>query len=261
VDQERLGRLRAHLQTLKKFGVILAATKDEAMDTGFVITMMHQWKAMENDLPGAVSPFSNASFRVPSIQAQLARAEDSIVRLIEQERSQEGDKAFGTETETSFIARGKVISNQKERAVDFLGENLFPPHHPSHSLWRENAIAAAEEHARFQSKRAARVIKNAQEFLEFKLEGFTGRFDITAKWLARIMVNSYDGAEAHIEALALYSKQILDSASHNCHPEIREEDLLAELRIRLLQRTEYYKAESLRCGREAEARRKRDEKE
>jgi hypothetical protein len=222
MDQDKSGKLRTHLQTLRKLDSILTKTQDEAMDTGFVITMMDEWKAIEGDCPGAVATFSNASFRVESLRAQLARAEASIVRILDQD----------------------ARAPQSARATDFLGENPFGSEDPRHRLWRNAAVQAYTENARFLSKRARRNYETQDDYLEGVLEIFAEGFSIGAKWLGSVVGGSYQAAELYVHQITQHADDTLKNAAERCSPLIHKGDLVSKLRLRLLELTKHYSAEA-----------------
>ena len=130
-------------------------------------------------------------------------------------------------------------------AEDPVGENPFPQTDARHRVWAEATRRAEEELARFKSELLKRRSSSSQELADFIIHNRVGIFHIWAKRAIHVVwgddnISFFDQwirnyAEATLQMTDTHRPSIVDRTS-----------LLLELRHRLMQAVEYWKAEARR---------------
>ena len=141
--------------------------------------------------------------------------------------------------------------------ASLLGPIPFPEEHPDYKPWAKAVRLAEEEFAVFDAEYVAKRPKVA--LLEsWALDYIPGKFEIQAKWLARLYAWSYELADALRPALEWYSDQWLMVAITKCPSLAQHAGFKAEMRSRLLSVITKNRPIALAYARESEDKRERD---
>src|SRR5579864_1120200 len=130
------------------------------------------------------------------------------------------------------------------------GRNPFPNDDPRHDAWLSVARFLTEGDARLQAELLRKQI-DAPNFSTLVVELMTGRFDLLAMALVATVGHSCSAAACH-EGLDECRARLLSWLEPKRVPTwIRKNELIADVRLQLLQRSKYWVAEALRAERQA----------
>lgn len=123
-------------------------------------------------------------------------------------------------------------------------ENPFAQDDPRHEVWREETHTAETEAARLNSDILAWKASNPEDQVDRTIALFLGKFDI---WASRHICVLWSDAAIHeyIQWLVDFAESGIRAAVTSCPAPISREVLTAELRVRFLQRVEYWKSQAL----------------
>ena len=140
--------------------------------------------------------------------------------------------------------------------------NPFPENTQQHQVWSEATRRAEEDLCRLNSQALRGTPQcTAGPYASWVIELIVGKFDIWAKRGVHV-VWSDSVARAYDEWLFNYAQVWLESATRTSSPILVDvESLVNELRLRLMERMEYWKAEGHRYSAEQDAHQKAHMKE
>jgi len=151
----------------------------------------------------------------------------------------------------------KGDATQRATIESPLGANPFGKEDRRYQHWQTASRYAEEEWARFRADHQKNLPAESEDwkvFIEWRVTLVAGLFDIRAQWLFLLFVTSYETADLYVQELGRLREGGLSEARLSSPDGGRTEYLLSELKIRLSQRQQHWKAEGLRQAREIEQR-------
>ena len=143
-----------------------------------------------------------------------------------------------------------------QSAGDPVEGNPFPENAPQHQVWTDATRRAGEELSRFNSRLLKeRPTPELGNYADWMIGLIVGKFDIWAKRGVHV-VWSDNEVPAYDQWLFNYAQVWLESARKTSPILVHVESLLNELRLRLMERMEYWKAEGRRYVAEQKAHQK-----
>jgi hypothetical protein len=128
---------------------------------------------------------------------------------------------------------------------DPVGENPFPQKDARHRVWANATLRAEQELSRFKIELLERRVHSPLELADFMINRSIGKFRIWAKRGIQVV-----WGEANIASfdqwLRNYAEAWLQMVDQRCPRTVDREIVLCELRLRLMQEVEYWKAEARR---------------
>jgi hypothetical protein len=135
-----------------------------------------------------------------------------------------------------------------------LGPNPFPRGDTRHARWRDACRSAAEDQSASLAQTVRRLEVCPEDQLSFELvNGLAAAFDIRARYLAALMVQSYDDLPAYEHALPRLVDAVVALARELCPSFLQKAQFVDQVRIRLTSHAAHWQHQVITLAREAES--------
>lgn len=157
----------------------------------------------------------------------------------------DGFARHGTPTATTDTPESLCRIPGTGQSVDPCGDNPFATDDARHQVWAAATRRAEEELSRLKVELLGRRCASPKEMMDLLIAIDTGKFHIWAKRGVHVVWGDFN-IPPYDDWLLQHAEVTLKNASEQCPGYISKADLLPELRLRLMQAVEYWKAEARR---------------
>ena len=135
-----------------------------------------------------------------------------------------------------------------------LGPNPFAKEDVRHAGWRDICRSAAEDEADVLTTALRRLEACPESHLSVELvNGIAAAFDVRARYLAALMVRSFDDIARFEEALPRIVDAVAALGRELCPSFLQKEQFVEQVRIRLVSRVAHWQHLALKLAREVES--------
>lgn len=143
------------------------------------------------------------------------------------------------------------MSNRSSVDEAVLGPNPFPPVDPRHHIWRDTCREAAEEEAGMFAHSIRQLETCPENRLSSELLAAIARvFDLRAKYLASLVIRTYEDVNAYEAHLERCAEALADQVRRLGRRFLPEEPFSSEVRVRLLAHRAHWRQQVLAVLRE-----------
>ena len=133
-----------------------------------------------------------------------------------------------------------------------LGPNPFPKGDPRHARWRDVCRGAAEDEADVLTTALRRLEACPESQISFELiNGIADAFDVRARYLAALLVRSYDDIATFEQTLPRLVEAVAALADELCPSFLQKDPFVGDVRTRLASHVAHWQHEGLKLARES----------